>query len=394
MNTGGKTVYVNSDRIPYARQTVDDGDVEAVCGALRSGWLTTGPRVTAFEEAFSAAVGCAHAVAVSSGTAALHCAVHACGVGPGDEVIVPAITFVATANSVLYCGGKPVFADVDPDTLLLNPEDVRRRITKRTRAILAVDYAGQPCDYDALGAVAAEHDLSLIADACHSLGASYKGRSVGTLADITVFSFHPVKHITTGEGGMVTSSDADMAQRVRRFRNHGIARDHHERRRSGDWSYQMVELGFNYRLSDLNCALGISQLKKLPEWVSRRRAIADRYLNAFQDCRSVVPLHVCRDVVHSFHLFVVKVADEASRARAFAHFRQSGIDVNVHYLPVYLHPFYRRYQKTEPGLCPISEAVYNQILSLPMFPGMANGDVERVIRVAGDLDPRAPEPSR
>ena len=263
--------------LPYGRQQIDDDDIAAVVEALKADFITTGPKVAAFEEAICAFTGAKHGVAVSSGTAALHCIMAAAGIGPGDEVIVPAMTFAASANAVLFQGGTPVFADVDEETLLIDPASVKRLITKRTRAILGVDYAGQPCDYAALRKIAEEHGLHLFADACHSLGSEFDGRKAGTLADATAFSFHPVKHITTGEGGMAVCDDPSFAKRLRLFRNHGISNDYKEREEKGQWFYEMLELGFNYRISDIQCALGISQLKKLPSWLEKRRRIAKDY---------------------------------------------------------------------------------------------------------------------
>jgi perosamine synthetase len=339
--------------------------------------------VGAFEEAFAARIGSVVAVAVSSGTAALHAAVHAAGIGPGDEVIVPAMTFAASANCVLYVGATPVFADVDPETLLIDPDAVRASITPRTRAIIAVDYAGQPCDYDELRAVAAQHGLQLIADACHAVGGSYRGTAVGALADLSVFSFHPVKHLTTAEGGMVTTVDPELASRLRVFRNHGITTDHAQRARAGSFHYEMVELGFNYRLNDVQCALGLSQLKKLPEFLARRREIAARYDESLASHRAVTPLASRGDRQHAYHLYVVQVDADAlgrTRSEAFAALRAENIGVNVHYVPVHLHPYYRRHLGTGPGLCPVAESAYERILSLPMFADMSNADVDDVVR--------------
>ncbi|MCL5966104.1 MAG: UDP-4-amino-4,6-dideoxy-N-acetyl-beta-L-altrosamine transaminase [Deltaproteobacteria bacterium] len=368
--------------IPYGRQSIDEEDIRAVLEVLRSDWLTTGPKVTEFEELFARKVGASHAVAVSSGTAALHVAACALGIGPGDEVIVPAMTFAATANCVVFQGGTPVFADVDPETLLLDPDSAEARITRRTRAIIAVDYAGQPCDYDALRALADRNGLVLADDACHALGGMYKGKPVGSLADLSTFSFHPVKHITSGEGGMVTTDDPDLARRMRLFRNHGITTDHRQREVLGSWSYEMVDLGYNYRLTDIQCALGASQLRKLPDWVRRRREIAAHYDTAFADTPGVRPLAVRPDVFHACHLYVIRLeAREPGKDRAavFRSLREAGIGVNVHYIPVHLHPFYRRRFGTGPGDCPVAEAAYERILSLPMYPGMRDPDVEEVI---------------
>jgi UDP-4-amino-4,6-dideoxy-N-acetyl-beta-L-altrosamine transaminase len=362
--------------LPYGRQCIDEDDIAAVVEVLRSDWLTTGPRVAEFEGAFAAETGAGEAVAVSSGTAALHLAMAALRIRPGDEVIVPALTFAASANCVVYCGGTPVFADIDAETLLLDPADVSRRITPRTRAIVAVDYAGQPCDYDALRALADEHGLALVADACHSLGATEHGRPTGSLADLTCFSLHPVKHITTGEGGMITTGDGELAARLRSLRNHGITTDHRERSESGAWFYEMVELGFNYRLTDFQCALGQSQLRKLPAWIERRQELASLYDAEFAKAPGVDRLAVRPDVSHAYHLYVVRVAE---RDRVFGTLRDAGIGANVHYVPVHLHPFYRERFGTGPGLCPVAEQAYAEILSLPLFPQMDDGDAAFVI---------------
>jgi perosamine synthetase len=369
-------------KIPYGHHWIDEEDIRAVVDVLRSDWITTGPMVDRFEEAVSRFVGAKSAVAVSSGTAALHTAVYAAGIGPGDEVIVPSLTFVATANAVVFQGGTPVFADVEEDTLLLDPEDVVERITGRTKAIMTVDYAGQPCDYDRFRALADKHELTLIADACHAFGAEYRGKRVGSLADLTAFSFHPVKHITTGEGGMVVTQDADYAERMRRFRNHGIDRNSHSRVKRGTWYYEMTDLGYNYRITDFQCALGLSQLRKLPSWLALRRAVADSYTNAFADIRTIRPLAVSPRVRHAYHLYVVRVNSRDprnDRNAVFAALQEQGIAANVHYIPAHLHPFYRRRFRTGPGQCPVAEAAYQEILSLPIFPRMEDRDVEGVI---------------
>ncbi|MCH7564385.1 MAG: UDP-4-amino-4,6-dideoxy-N-acetyl-beta-L-altrosamine transaminase [Gemmatimonadetes bacterium] len=371
--------------LPYARQWIDEEDIEAVARVLRSDWITTGPAVEEFEEALAAFVGARHAVAVSTGTAALHAATYAAGVGPGDEVIVSCMSFVATANAVVFQGGTPVFADVDAGTLLIDPESVEDRISNRTKAVLAVDYAGQPCDYDTLRSICDRNDLTLIADACHSLGAERDGRPVGTLADISLFSFHPVKHITAGEGGMCVTDDAGHAERMRLFRNHGITVDHHERRAGRTWRYDVVDLGYNYRLTDFQCALATSQLRKLPGWLARRREIALRYGEAFCELEAVEPLRPDPSVEHAYHLYVIELDLErldVGRGDIFAGLRDEGIGVNVHYVPIHLHSFYRRRFGTGPGLCPVAEAAYERILSLPIFPRMTDDDVEDVITAA------------
>ena len=373
---------VRTSMLPYGRQSVDDDDIAAVTQVLASDWLTTGPAVAEFEKAFADFVGTDEAVAVSSGTAALHAAMFALAISPGDEVIVPAITFTATANCVVYQSGTPVFADVEPETLLLDPLQVEKKITERTKAIIAVDFAGQPCDYDSLTAIAEENGLALVADACHALGATYRGIPVGQLADLNTFSFHPVKHITTAEGGMITTNDPELAQKMRIFRNHGITSDHRERATRGSWFYEMVELGYNYRLSDVHCALGLSQLNKLPEWVARRQTIARTFDEALAELDGVRSLKTCSDITHAYHLYVVRLDLErlrVDRKQVFHALRAEGIGVNVHYIPVHLHPYYRKCFGTGSGLCPMAEAAYEKIISLPIFPRMTDDDVADVI---------------
>lgn len=388
--SGSGASGAHSFYLPYSRHSVDADDLRAVSETICSDWLTTGPKIAQFEDAVAGFVGAKHAVAVSSGTSALHGAMYALRIGPGDEVIVPPMTFAATANCVVYQGGTPVFADVTADTLLLDPEQVEEKITPRTKAIIAVDYAGQPCDYDALRSIARSHNLALVADSCHALGARDQDRRVGRLADLTVFSFHPVKHITTGEGGMIVTDDSAMAERMRLFRNHGISADYHQRREQGSWFYEIVDLGFNYRITDFQCALGISQLKKLPLWLTRRREIAARYDGAFAQTDKLRPVRVRNGVYHAYHLYVVSLDTAGvSRSQAFNALRSKGIGVNVHYIPVHLHPFYRKRFSTGPGLCPVAESAYEKIISLPIFPALNNEHIDFVIEAVEEIiDPR------
>ncbi|MDR3358447.1 MAG: UDP-4-amino-4,6-dideoxy-N-acetyl-beta-L-altrosamine transaminase [Desulfovibrio sp.] len=360
--------------LPYGRQVIDDDDIAAVADALRSDFLTTGPAVEYFEAGVCAFTGAKRGVAVSSGTAGLHAAMHALGIRPGDEVIVPPMTFAATANCVLYQGGRPVFADVDAETLLLDPAAAESAVSSRTKALIGVDYAGQPCDWEALRKIADKHGLALVADACHALGAEHKGRNVGTLADITVFSFHPVKHITTGEGGMCLTDNAALAERMRRFRNHGVTATAAQREKSGAWFYEMTDLGRNYRITDFQCALGASQLKKLPAWLKKRNELADAYDAALAGT-AVRPLVKRPDRFHARHLYVVR---HPRRDAAFRRLCEHGIGANVHYIPVHLHPYYRNKLGTREGLCPVAEEAYRKILTLPLWPGMTENDIEDV----------------
>jgi perosamine synthetase len=373
---------IRGDPLPYGSQSLDESDREALVDVLETDWLTTGPKVDAFEEAFAERVRTREAVAVANGTAALHTALRVAGVEEGDEVVVPPMTFAATANAVLLEGATPVFADVDPDTLLLDPETVIETITPRTEAIITVDFAGQPSFYRELQQICNDHDITLIADACHALGADLDGEPVGSLADLSCFSFHPVKHITTGEGGMVTTDREDWADHGRRFRHHGMRRDKPGPHGDGDWTYSIPELGHNDRLTDLQCALGLNQLEKLPAFVDRRRVIADRYDDAFSDVPGIEPLVVRQNARHSYHLYVVRVdEDKLGRDRdwLFDALQAEGIGVNVHYIPVHLQPHYQETLGTKEGMCPAAEEAYEKILTLPLFPGMTDADVDDVI---------------
>jgi len=365
--------------IPYGRQSIDKDDIDAVVEVLKSDFVTTGPKVAEFEKSVCDFTGAKFAVAVSSGTAALHCAMFAAGIKAGDEVVVTPMTFAASANAILYCGGTPVFADVLPDSLLINPAEVVKKITKRTKALVAVDYAGQPCDYDALREICDKYGLLLISDACHSIGGKYKGRNVGTLADLTCLSFHPVKHITTGEGGMILGNNEEFATKMKAFRGHGITSDFHQREEKGAWFYEMEFLGYNYRITDFQCALGISQLKKLPKWIERRQQIAAIYDKAFDGDPSIVPISKSQNVSHAYHLYVVRL-EKNDRNSAFSKLRNLGIGVNVHYLPVHFHPYYKRTFGTGEGICPVAEEAFRKIISLPIFPGLSDKDICFVIK--------------
>src|ERR1700690_3632998 len=322
---------VRETLLPYGRQSLDDEDIQAVVEVLKSDWLTTGPKVDEFEEAFAEWVDAKFAVSFSSGTAALHGAAFAAGLGPGDEAITTPMTFCATANCVLYQGAMPVFADVCDDTLNLDPQAVSRKLSSRTKAIIAVDYAGHPAALAELRTIAKASGALLIEDACHALGAEYQGKRVGGIADMTVFSFHPVKHLTTGEGGMVTTNDAGLAETLRRFRNHGISSEARQRQEAGQWFYEMVLLGFNYRLTDIACALGLSQMKRLDGNLSRRREIAAQYAAAFAGLAGVVLPGVRVDVNPAWHLYPIRLDLEkfaADRAQIFLALRAENIGVN------------------------------------------------------------------
>src|SRR5271155_577644 len=367
--------------LPYGRQSLDDADVQAVVDVLKSDWLTTGPKIAEFEERFAEWVGARHAVSFSSGTAALHGAAFAARLEPGDEAITTPMTFCATANCVLYQGATPVFADVSPDTLNLDPDEVAGKISPRTKAIIAVDYAGHPAALDDLGQLAKTHGALLIEDACHALGAEYRGKRVGGIADMTVFSFHPVKHLTTGEGGMVATNDERLAETLRRFRNHGISGEARERQEAGQWFYEMVLLGFNYRLTDIACALGLSQLERLNANLARRREIAAQYTTAFRDLTAVTLPAVRTGVNPAWHLYPIRLNLErlsVGRGEIFRALRAENIGVNVHYIPVHRHPYYRERFKSKENY-PVAEDAYERLISLPMFHSMTDQDVEDVI---------------
>lgn len=389
---------VRSSFLPYGRQAVDEDDIQAVVDVLRSDWLTTGPKVAEFEEAFASYVGTRFAVSFSSGTAALHAASFAAGLKPGDEAITTPLTFAATANCVLYQAAMPVFADVAADTLNVDPTEIEKKITAKTRVILPIDYAGHPADLSPILKIARHHGLTVIEDACHALGAEYQRRRVGGIADMTVFSFHPVKHITTAEGGMVATNNPEFSETMRRFRNHGISSSARDRQSAGQWYYEMVLLGFNYRLPDVLCALGIQQLKKIDANLARRREIAAIYAAAFENIRGIVLPTARPDVSPAWHLYpiLLNVRElSVNRGEIFRALRAENIGVNVHYIPVHLHPYYRDRFGYSGGEFPVAEDAYSRLISLPMFHSMTEQDVLDVIaavkKVVGSYESAAME---
>jgi UDP-4-amino-4,6-dideoxy-N-acetyl-beta-L-altrosamine transaminase len=374
--------------LPYARQLIGEDDIAAVVEVLRSDFLTTGPVVDRFEKAVADYVGTRYAVAVSNGTAALHAAMYAAGIGPGDEVITTPLTFAATANSVLYRGGTPVFADIDPETWNIASEDLEKKLTPRTKAVVPVHFTGRPCAMEDIRQFAKKHHLVVIEDAAHALGAVYRGKKAGSLGDMAAFSFHAVKHITTGEGGMVTTSDRRLYERLLLFRNHGITRKPGRwSRQEGPWYYEMQDLGFNYRLTDIQCALGLSQLARIEQFLRRREEIVQRYDQALCALSSVGLPKVLPDGRCAWHLYVIRLGGEIQRGEVFNALRARNIGVNVHYLPVYLHPYYlhldpdRYYQ----GLCPEAERYYEEAVTLPLYPGMTDDDVDDVTAALGSV---------
>ena len=369
--------------LPYAKQAIDDADIQAVIQVLKSDFLTTGPVVPQFEEKIATYVGAKYAVAFSSGTAALHAACFAAGITHGDEVITTPMTFAATANSILYVGGKPVFADVDPKTYNISPQAIEKSITPKTKAIITVDYTGQPAAYDEIMELARKYNLIVIDDAAHALGAIYNNKKIGSIADMTMFSFHPVKHITTGEGGIITTNNLTYYKKLRLFRNHGITRDINELHIKDEVAYyEMQQLGYNYRMTDIQAALGLSQYQKLSQFLSKRRKLATNYTISFQHMDCIIPPFQLNNTSSSWHLYVIRFnldKLQTTRKEIFQAFQKENIGVNIHYIPVYFHPYYQNLGYSK-GLCPIAEKLYETIITLPLFPKMTEQDQNDVIQ--------------
>ncbi len=380
--------------IPYSRHRVDAADRAAVVRVLSSARLTQGPEIEAFEEALAGRTGCRRAVTVASGTSALQIALQALGVGPGDEVLVPSLSFLATANAVLLLGAKPVFVDVGAHTLSIDPQDLARKLTPRTAGAILMHYGGHAGDADACRD-ALGPDRFLLEDACHALGAQDQGRPVGSLGDAACFSFHPAKHVTAGEGGAISTSRVELADRCRQLREHGIERrsDHwrglglpeaQADEQSGGWMYEMHELSGNHRLSDLAAALGRSQLERLDESLRERRRIAQRYDAALEKNEDLVRLRERRGTRSAWHLYPIRLTLEAidgGRAAVHRALQASGIGVQVHYIPIHLQPYYRRRFGSRYGDLPQTEDAYLRLLSLPLFPGLSESDQDRVLEV-------------
>lgn len=378
---GGKSV--RDTYLPYAQQWVDEEDIGEVVKVLKSDFLTTGPKIEEFEKRFADYVGAKYAVSISNGTAALHAACFAAGINEGDEVITSPITFAASANCVLYQGGKPVFADINPKSYNIDIEAIERKITKKTKAIIPVDFTGQAVDIDGINEIAKKYGLVVIEDAAHSLGAEYKGKKIGSLVDMTTFSFHPVKHITTGEGSMITTNDEKLYNKLKLFRTHGITRDKEmlHNKEEGPWFYEQLELGYNYRMTDIQAALGISQLNKINGFLKRRREIAKKYDEYLKNIDGIILPYQESFSKSAWHLYVIQLELEkfkVGRKEIFEALQAENIGVNVHYIPVYYHPYYKRlgYEK---GLCPNAEKLYERIITLPLYPKMKDKDIEDVV---------------
>lgn len=377
---GGKPV--REKLLPYGRQWVNDEDIDAVVKALKGDFLTTGPTITEFEADFAGKVNAKYAVAVSNGTAALHAACYAAGIKEGDEVITTPLTFAASANCILYQKATPVFADIDPKTYNIDINDLEKKITSKTKAIIPVDFTGQPVLLEDIMAIAKKHNLVVIEDAAHALGASYKNQKIGSIADMTEFSLHPVKHVTTGEGGIITTNSKELYDKLSLFRSHGITRDTNKMlSNEGPWYYEQLELGYNYRLTDIQAALGISQLKRLDSFVEKRKEIARQYNEAFEGCGELITPFQHRDCASSWHLYVLQLNLDllrVGRREIFDALRAENIGVNVHYIPVYYLPYYQKLGYPR-GLCSNAEALYERIITLPLYPQMLSADTNDVI---------------
>ena len=369
--------------LPYGRQTIEDDDIQAVVETLRSDYLTTGPKITEFEDALKQVTTADHAIVVGNGTQALHLACLAVGLGPGKTAVVPSVTFLATANAVRYCGANVIFSDVDPDTGLMRPQDLQKVLDENPdvdiTTVLPVHLAGQPVDLIEIKKIADKHNLKIIADSCHALGSNAADKPVGCgeYEDISVFSFHPVKTVAMGEGGAMTTNSLEMAEHMRRLRSHGMV----PAPQDGPWAYAMPEIGFNYRATDMQCALGTSQIKKLPRFIEKREALSRKYDEALKPLSPVVktPLRV-QQTGTAWHLYAVRIDFEATgltREELMNALREKGIGTQVHYIPVHTQPYY---QNLYPGLeLPGADAYYASTLSLPLFPSMTENDVQRVV---------------
>ena len=376
---------IREDFICYGRQWIEEDDIKAVSDTLRSPFITCGPKVNELESKLCELTGEKYAIVCSNGTAALHCACIAAGIGPGDEVITTSLTFAASSNCVLYCGGTPVFADINPETYNIDPESIRCKITERTKAVIAVDFTGQVVEVDRIREICDEYNLIFIEDAAHSIGSSYNGKKVGSLADMTTFSFHPVKTVTAGEGGAILTDDDELYHKLVLAHSHGIVKDEEfmeEHSHEGPWYYEQVALGYNYRMTDFQAALLLSQLTKLDRFKQRRQEIVMSYNETFAEIPEIIVQEEIPESDTCRHLYIIRLNLEqlkCDRREFFDALTFEGIHPQVHYVPVYWFPYYYRlgYRK---GLCPNAEEVYKGIMSIPLYPQMTDQDVRDVIR--------------
>lgn len=375
---------VRKEKIFYGKQWVIEADVEAVAEVLRGDYVTCGPYVSALERKLEEYTGAKHAVAVANGTAALHCACIAAGVGPGDEVITTPMTFAASANCALYCGAMPVFADINPETYNIDPKSIREHITDKTKAVVAVDFTGQAVELDEIRAICDEHNLVLIEDAAHSIGTEYKGKKVGSIADMTTFSFHPVKTITAGEGGAILTNDDELYKKLVLAHAHGITHDESlmvEAPHEGPWYYEEISLGYNYRLTDFQSALLMSQMNRLDEFKARRQAIVKAYNEAFADVEGIFIQKEIEESDTCRHLYIIQLELEklnCTRREFFDALSAENVQCQIHYVPVYWFPYYQQLGFKK-GLCPNAEKMYEGIMSIPLYPRMTDSDVADVI---------------
>lgn len=376
-------------QVPFHRAAMGEEEVHAVSDVIRSGWLTMGPKTIEFESEFARYIDAKHAVAVSSCTAALHLALETVGIGPGDEVLVPTTTFTATAEVVTYLGAKPVLVDVDARTFNMDPADAVHRITPRTRAIIPVHFAGHPCELARIQSVADEHGLHVIEDAAHALPASYRGIKIGSRGEITAFSFYATKSLTTGEGGMITTDNAQYAERMRMMRLHGIGRDAWKRYSAeGTWYYEVLAPGFKYNMTDIQAALGLVQLKKCDAMRNRRCEIAAEYTSAFQRMNSLEPPTLAGDCESSWHLYVLRLHTERLRIGRDGFIKEltkRGIGTSVHFIPLHLHPYYQSAFGYSRGQFPVAEREYERCVSLPIYPRMTQKEIQFVIQAVSEV---------
>ncbi len=373
--------------IPYGKQTIDEEDIKSVLDVLKEDFLTTGPKIAEFEQRVCDFIGCKYAVAVSSGTAALHLACLASGLKKDEELITTPITFAASANCALYCNAKPVFVDINKQGLI-DEDKIEEKITKKTKIIIPVHYTGLSCDLEKLKKITDKQGLVLIEDASHALGAKYKDSKIGDCkySDMSIFSFHPVKHITTGEGGMITTNSKEIYERLKVLRNHGIVNNSENfiNKNPEPGHYEMQFLGYNYRITDFQCALGISQLNKINEFILKRREIAEKYNQAFEKNRDIEIIKENKEQFNPYHLYVIKLKDKEIRLKLFNYLKEKGIYCQVHYIPVYFHPYYQKlgYKK---GICPKAEEFYEKIISLPIYPRLSESEQDYVIKTISDF---------
>ncbi|MCK5474029.1 MAG: UDP-4-amino-4,6-dideoxy-N-acetyl-beta-L-altrosamine transaminase [Candidatus Aenigmarchaeota archaeon] len=366
--------------IPYGHQEINDEDIKEVVSVLKSDWITTGPKIKEFEDALCSYINCKYCVVVNSGTSALDITVQSLNLPKGSEVITTPFTFVATSNSIIYNDLTPVFADIQKDTFNIDPKEIRKKITKNTKAIIYMDYAGQPCDINEIKKIADEFGLYLIEDACHAIGAEYENKKVGNFADLTIFSFHPVKHITTGEGGAVATNNKEFYEKMLLLRSHGIDKSIQERYGSNaTWAYDMKYLGRNYRMTDFQAALGISQLKKLDLFIKKRQKVVTRYKEHLKKIKEITLPQVNCNVNHAWHIYTILLDETIDRNAFFKYIKNLNIGVNVHYIPIYKHTYYKNKFNFDKNDYPITENIFKRIITLPLFPSITEQDIEYII---------------